>query len=327
MTGSDENSDSERAVPAGSPDSESASAETEDEAGDDTRLPGDGDEPTGDRPLVYGLGTAVGTFVVFGVGLVLTSFFVVQFGGAGDPFGAPFFGSGGGLGFAVLLSPVVAVLLGVVLGRSDATALDAAAATGVGFGAMYLATALVAGSLYSPEGGPGLGPLAGFAVGVVLVSGLTAAVADRDLAVSAGGIAVRRPAAFGAAVLATYAVGVAVAAVLSGALAGPQSGVGMPREAFAALPTRTMLSFGLLFLPAVGLLAGYLGTPDDATERTAAAGGATAGAVGAVVALLVLYGTAVATGPGGPFPAGGLVGLAVGTAATAAGAAVVAARE
>lgn len=290
---------------------------------------GDVRTSTADRPLVYGLGTAVGAFAVLGVGLVLTSFFVAQFSGGGsEEFGVPLSGVGGGLGFAVLLSPVLAVLLGVVLGREDATPIDTAAATAVGFVAMYLVTAVVAGSLYSPSAGPGLGPLAGYAVGVALAGGLATAVADRDLAVSAGAVAVGRPAAFGVAVLATYAVGIAASAVLADALAGPANGVGTPQQVFSAPPTRTALSLGLLFVPVVGLLAAYLGTPDDASDQSAAVtGGAAAGIGGAVVATVVLYAAAVATGPAGPFPVGTLVGLAVGTGLTGAGAGYVAASD
>jgi len=314
MTNSDENADSEEAAHSSQPDG--------------TRDDREDGEWTDRQPLVFGLGTAVGVFAAFGVGLVLTSFFAAQFGGTAGAggFGAPLLGSSGGLGFAVLLSPVLAVFLGVVLGRAGATPVDGAAATAAGFAAMYLVTSVVAGSLYSPSGGPGLGPLAGFAVGVALAGALAAAVADHDLALSAGSVAVGRPAVFGVSLLAVYAVGTAVSAVLAGSLAGPTSGVGTPEGVFGAPPTRTALSFGVLFVPVVGLFAGYLGTPGDATDQSAAAGGAATGALGAVVALVVLYAAAVATGSGGSFLAGSLVGLAVGTGITGAGAGVVAAR-
>jgi hypothetical protein len=279
-----------------------------------------------DRPLVYGLGTAVGAFAVLGVGLVLTSFFVVQFGGGGGAdFGVPLSGAGGGLGFAVVLSPVLAVLLGVVLGREGATPVDAAASTAVGFVTMYLVTAVVAGSLFGPSSGLGIGPLAGYTVGVALAGGLATAVADRDLAVPVGTVKVGRPAAFGVAVLATYAVGTAVSAVLAGELAGPANGAGPGQQLFSAASTQVGLSLGMLFVPVVGLLAGYLGVSDDASDQsTAVTGGAAAGVAGAVVATVVLYVAAIATGPGGPFPVGTLVGLAVGTGLTGAGAGYVA---
>jgi hypothetical protein len=264
---------------------------------------------------------------VLGVGLVFTSFFVTQFAGA-EGFGGEVAATSAGTGTAMLLAPVLAVLLGVVLGREDATPIDVAAATAVGFVAMYFATAVVASSLFSPTAaGPGLGPLVGYTVGVALAGGAAAAVPDRDIPASVGGAALRRTVAFGVAVVLVYTLGYGASALVAGALAGPASGAGPPDRVFGVLDARTALSFGLLFVPIVGLLAGYLGAPDDADERTAAAGAAAAGALGAAITVLAFYAAATLTGPAGSFPAGVLVGLAVGTGLTSAGAAVVAVRD
>lgn len=280
-----------------------------------------------DRPLVRGLTTAVGTFVVFGVGLVFTSFFAAQFAGSGPSGGGGLVTTGGGFGFVVLLSPVVAVLVGLVLGREDdANPVDAAAASAVGFVAMYFVGVVVASGLYSPSAANlGVGPFAGYTVGVALTGGAAAAVPDRDLPASVGDSSVGRPAVRGAAVVVTYALGFAVSAVLTDALAGPANG--SATNAFTTPGSGFAFVLGTAGIPVAGVLAGYLGTPADASDRTAAAGGAAAGAVGGAAAVVVFYAAASVVASAGSFPVGQVVGVGVGTALTAGAAAVVAARD
>jgi hypothetical protein len=308
-------------------------ADSSDDAGADepvdqptaTGRPADDGARGADRPLVSGLTTAVGAFVVFGVGLVFTSFFASQFTG-GTGAGGGLVTTAGGLGFVVLLSPVLAVLVGLELGRGDASPVDATVASAVGFVAMYLVTVVVASSLYAPDASSlGIGPLAGYVVGVALTGGAAAAIPDRDISAAVGGAAVGRPAVFGAATIVTYAVGFGVSAVLADTLAGPAAGSGSP--AFAAPGAEFALVLGTAGVPVTGVLAGYLGTPDDATEQAAVAGGAAAGAIGGAVAVAVFYVAATVVASGGSFPLGQLVGVAVGTALTTAGAAVVATRD
>jgi hypothetical protein len=314
MTDDDENAD-DRTDTSDQP--TAADESTVDRAVDQTR--------DADRPLVRGLTTAVGTFVVFGVGLVFTSFFATQFAGT-EGVGGGAVTTGSGFGFAVLLSPLLAVLLGVVLGRDDASPVDAAAASAAGFVAMYFVTVVVASSLYSPSAGNlGIGPFAGYTVGVALTGGAAAAVPDRDLPASVGDISVGRPALFGAAAIAVYAGGFAVSTVVADALAGPTDGGTAP--VFTELGAEFALVVGTLAVPAAGVFAGYLTAPADADDRTAAVGGAAAGAVGGAVAVVAFYLATTIVSSGGSFPLGRVVGVAVGTALTTAGAAVVAVRD
>jgi hypothetical protein len=184
-------------------------------------------------------------------------------------------------------------------------------------------TVVVASSLYSPSAGNlGIGPFAGYTVGVALTGGAAAAVPDRDLPASVGDISVGRPALFGAAAIAVYAGGFAVSTVVADALAGPTDGGTAP--VFTELGAEFALVVGTLAVPAAGVFAGYLTAPADADDRTAAVGGAAAGAVGGVVAF---YLATTIVSSGGSFPLGRVVGVAVGTALTTAGAAVVAVRD
>lgn len=297
--------------------------ESTEPATDTTRAPAE--HPGTDRPLVRGLTTAVGTFVVFGVGLVFTSFFAAQFAG-GTSGSSGLVTASGGFRFVVLLSPVVAVLVGLVLGRGDASPVDAAVASAVGFVAMYFVGVVVASSLYSPSAANlGVGPFAGYTVGVALTGGAAAAVPGRDLSASVGDISVGRPALRGAATVVTYALGFAVSVVLTDTVTGPM-GSGTT-NVFATPGSEFAFAVGTVGIPVAGVLAGSLGTTADASGRGAAASGAAAGAAGGAAAVVVFYAAAAIVASAGSFPVGQVVGVGVGTALTAAAAAVVAVRD
>lgn len=269
------------------------------------------------------VGTAVAWFVVLGVGFVFTFFFAAQFS-TGGGFGSGFAGVRG-LGFAVALSPVLAVVVGVLAGRREGSAgPDAAVGSALGFVVMYFVTLVVASSLESgtPTTGGGLGPLAGFTVGVGLTAAVAAEVTRRDAAV--GGVAaegLRRPLTVGVGCFAAYAVGFAGSLLLADAVAGggPTGlGGGLLGSGVAAA-----LNLGVMLVPVVGLVVGVLAPESDTDERTAAVGSGIAAAVGAVLVLVAFYAVVFGLAPGGvtagEFPVGTLVGLGVGTGLTGAG--------
>lgn len=271
------------------------------------------------------VGTAVAAFVVLGAGFVFTFFFAAQFTDGGG-FGSGFAGVRG-LGFAVMVSPVLAVVVGVLAGRrEDSAGPDAAVGSALGFVVMYFVTLVVASSLQSgtpATSGGGLGPLAGFTVGVGLTAAAAAEVTRRDATV--GGVApegLRRPLTVGVGGFAAYAVGFAASLLVADVVAGEGPtglGGGLLGSGVAA-----GLNFGLMLVPLVGLVVGVLAPEDDTDERTAAVGCGVAAAAGAVLVLVAFYAVVFGLEPGGvtagEFPVGTLVGLSVGTGLTGAAA-------
>lgn len=285
------------------------------------------------------LGTAVGAFLVLGVGFVFTLFFVGQFAGQSSAIGGGTSAiAGSGLTFAVLLSPLLALFVGVLFGRDDNpdAVRDAGVGSALGFVVMFFVTLVVASSLQTQgatTGGNAIGPLAGYTVGVGL-TGATAAAITRSDAGVAGTLSdhsLSRPVAFGLGSFLAYGVGYAVSVFLADAL-GPGEGAASSSGLLVSTNIPMALGIGLLFAPVVGLLVGTLVSRDGVEDEVEAAVGSGVGsALGAALLLVVVYTAILVVEPGGTsagdFPFGLLVGLLVGTGLTGAGAGYVGARN
>lgn len=322
--------------------SEDASSDSTDEpVGESTDPTAPSSDPGGVVPATdgefHGLGTAVGAFLVLGVGFVFTFFFVSQFAGESGGFGTGVGIGGSGLGFAVLLSPLLALFVGVLVGRDDdpSAVRDAGVGSALGFVVMYFVTLVVASSLQAgaAPGGNSLGPLVGFTVGVGLTGAAAAAVTRYDAGVSGtlDDYAVAGPVAFGVGAFGVFAVGYAVSVFLADVVAsGGTAGGGFGLFTGSVIGT---LVLGLLFAPLIGLLVGVFVArkTDTADSLEVTVGGGLAGALGAACVLLVFYAIVLVVEPGGvpagDFPAGLLVGLVVGTGLTGGGAAYVGATQ
>lgn len=292
-------------------------------------------EATGRR-----LSLATGIFVVTTAGFVFTLFFATQFVGTGTGgfTGGLVGGSGAstGFGISVLLSPLVALVVGWHVGRDGEprAVVDAALGSTVGFVVMFLAGLVLSASLSGAgagTGGFGVGGLVGFALGVGLTGAGAAAVARSGDSVlsSVTGHPLRGAAVTGVGTFLTFGVGYAAAVYLAGELASEGAGIGFGSMGGGSVAFA--LGFGLLALPLVAVLVGrHVAADGDGPAGVAAAGGVAAG-LGAVAFVLLLYAVLLVVQPEGAstesFPLGPLVGFAVGTGLTGAGSGYVAARE
>lgn len=285
-----------------------------------------------DNHQFEGFGIAVGSFLVLGIGFVFTLFFVGQFAGQSTGLGA---GTdvltGSGLAFAVMLSPLLALFVGVLFGRDDHAnpVRDAGVGSALGFVVMFFVTLVVASSLQTQgatTGGNTVGPLAGYTIGVGLTGAAAAAVTRSDgwIGDSIADHSVGRPVAFGVGSFLAYGIGYAVSVFLADAL-GPSETAGNTPALLLDAAVPIVLGLGLLFAPVVGLLVGVLVARDGIDdEMEAAVGGGVGSALGAAVLLVVAYTAILVVEPGGvpagDFPFGLFVGLLVGTGLTGAGA-------
>lgn len=292
-------------------------------------------------PTARRVALAVGTFLVAGAGFVFTLFFVGQFaGGSGGGFAGGLLGgagAGGGFGFAVVLSPLIALFVGVIIGRDggDRGVVDAGLGTALGFLVMFFATLVVAASLGGTGSGGGsilgAGPLLGFVVGVGLTGAGGAAVtrAEGDLVDSVADTSLVESAVFGLGAFLVFAIGYAVTIFLAAQLAPAEGSTGLGSVGFGGVAAA--LGIGLLVSPLLGLLVGSFVGDDGGEPAESAAGGGLAAGVGVVGMIVVMYGLVMLLEPqgvtAGDFPLGPLVGFVVGTGLTGAGAAYVAARD
>jgi hypothetical protein len=303
----------------------------------DTSNPDDVEgEQTGHRVeetlQVETLGSAVGAFLVLGLGFVFTLFFVGQFTGQNGGIGG---GANAiaesGLAFAVILSPLLAVFVGILFGRDDSAGAvrDAGVGSALGFVVMFFVTLVVASSLQTQGalgGGDIIGPMAGYTVGVGLTGATAAAVTRSDAGVtgSLGDYSLSRPIVFGVGSFLAYGVGYGVSVFLADAL-GPGEAASSSGGLLVSMNVPMLLGIGLLFAPVVGLLVGTLVSRDGVDDEIEGAVGSGVGsALGAALLLVVVYTAILVVEPGGTpagdFPFGLLVGLLVGTGLTGAGA-------
>ena len=327
---------------------EESTATTASHAESQAQLAGDSESPPTNRRVVG----AVGLYVATGLGFILTFFFVNQFvgsGATGAVAGQLFGGAGALIGFAlaVVLSPLVAVLVGrdIALDGGLRSAGDAALASVVGFLVMVfagLAAASALGGTVSDTGTSviGAGPLVGFAVGIGLTAAGAAAVtrADTVAVPVADGDALRGAALTGVATFLVFGFGYTISIFLASAL-GPggqapsAQSLGFGGGLFNGVTVA--LVFALLLSPLVAILVGRIvGDRADEPPEGAAAGGL-ASAVGIVGLLVVVVLALIVLSPvsgtdtggfGGALPLGSLLGFVVGVGLTGAGSGYVAAR-
>ncbi|RNJ25930.1 hypothetical protein [Halosegnis longus] len=295
---------------------------------------------------------AVGLYAAVGLGFILTFFFVNQFigGGTTDAVAGQLFGGAGavvGFALAVVLSPLVAVLVGRDIAADDGvrSAVDAALASVVGFLVMVFAGLAVASALGGAASDTGTsvigaGPLVGFTVGIGLTAAGAAAVtrADTVAVPVADGNALRGAAVTGVATFLVFGVGYTISIFLASAL-GPggrppsAQSLGFGGGLFNGVAVA--LVFALLLSPIVAILVGRIvGDRADDPSEGAAAGGLAA-AVGIVGLLLVVFVALMVFSPvsgtetggfEGALPLGSLLGFVVGVGLTGAGSGYVTAR-
>ena len=259
---------------------------------------------------------AVGVFATLGVALVFASFMSSAFtsGGGGG------LGLAASVGFALAITPLLAVLTGTWAARTDEEreghTLSAAFGGVAGVFALYVAYYAVGSALGVGAGTVGIGPLFGWAVGVGVVAALSALLVtsvDRstvDVDVGLSGDAL----VYSVGAFVALGIGLIVALFAAGELASSSSG------AFAGFSANTAASAPstlVTLAPVLGLLVGLVSASGE--DGVARIGSALVGAgVGFVLAYLVVFGLAHALEPdamdGIELQYGAIVGVAVGVA-------------
>lgn len=275
--------------------------------------------------------TAVGTYLVFGVGMVFTLFLTAQFAGSGGsavggPFGSA--GAAAGYGLALLLSPLVAVFVGTHIGREGGgdAVLDAGIAAAVGFVVMFFVALVLAASLSGgTTGGAQAGPMIGLAIGVAITGAASAAAArwEQGFLDGVANPPLVKSIVFGSLSFLVFTIGFVVAVVLASALSSGGSGLFGSLGSLGSGGTG-MFALGIVFAPLLALLVGFFAGRDGLETVSQAT---ISGAVGSVVgALLMVVGLLVAVAimqQGGgsiPIPLGPMVGIVVGAGLIGAGA-------
>lgn len=286
------------------------------------------------------LSLAVGTFVVTGAGFIFTLFFVNQFtggGGSATEAVASSFTSSilGGIGvavgflFALLLSPLVALVVGLHVGRDggDRAVFDAGIGSTVGFLVMFFTSLVLASSLGGAIADAGAsviqaGPLLGLSIGVGLTGAGAAKVGQSDASLldSVTDHEFGRPVSLGLGTFVTFGLGYAVTMFLAASLAETEGSIGLSNMGTGGVVAA--LGVGVIVAPLVAVLIGRFVATDrsdrDASSTAAASG--LAAAIGVVGMMVTLYLIILVLEPngagGGDFPLGPLIGFVVGTGLT-----------